>query len=78
VIALALQRAAIALHPTRARLATALRIACELRCAAGDGSYLALALDPQRPLVTADLRLVRASRGDRAGRLAMLVVPLGA
>jgi predicted nucleic acid-binding protein len=76
VIALALQSAAITLHPTRGLLATAMKIACELGCAAYDCFYLALAQQLRQPLVTADLRLVHAIRADRAGRFGTLVVPL--
>jgi predicted nucleic acid-binding protein len=76
VIALALERAAITLHPARARLATAMKLACELGCTAYDCFYLALAQELQQPLVTADLRLVSRARADRAARFAMLLVPL--
>jgi predicted nucleic acid-binding protein len=76
VIALALEAAAIALHPTRAHLAKATRIACELGCPAYDCFYLALAQELQQPLVTADLRLVNRVRTDSARRFAGLVVPL--
>jgi predicted nucleic acid-binding protein len=77
VIALALEGAAISLHPARAHLAQATRIACELGCPAYDCFYLALAQELQRPLVTADLRLVNRVRSERARRFAKLVVPLG-
>jgi predicted nucleic acid-binding protein len=76
VIALALQNAAITLHATRGLLATAMRIACELGCAAYDCFYLALAQELRQPLVTADLRLLRHARADRAARFAALVVAL--
>ena len=75
-IALALEGAAVALHPTRAHLAGATRIACELGCPAYDCFYLALAQGLQRPLVTADLRLADRVRTGRARRFAKLVVPL--
>jgi predicted nucleic acid-binding protein len=77
VIALALEGAAITLHPMRAHLAGATRIACELGRAAYDCFYLVLARSLEQPLVTADLRLVNAVRADRAARFAKLVVPLG-
>jgi predicted nucleic acid-binding protein len=76
VIALALERAAIKLHPTRARLATAMKLACELGCVAYDCFYLALAQELQQSLVTADLRLVGRARAGRAAGFATLVVPL--
>jgi predicted nucleic acid-binding protein len=76
VIALALQGAAIALHPTHPHLAKAMRIACELGCPAYDCFYLVLAQELQQPLVTADLRLVNRVRTDSAGRFTKLVVPL--
>ena len=76
VIALALQGAAIALHPTRGLLATAMKFACELGCAAYDCLHLALAQETQQPLVTADLRLVRRAHADRAARFATLLLPL--
>jgi predicted nucleic acid-binding protein len=76
VIALALEKAAIALHPTRARLGTAMKLACELDCTAYDCFYLALAQELQQPLVTADLRLVSRARADRVARFATLLVPL--
>ena len=76
VIALALEAAAIALHPTRAHLAKATRIACELGCPAYDCFYLALAQELRQPLVTADLRLADRVRTGRARRFAKLVVPL--
>jgi predicted nucleic acid-binding protein len=78
VIALALEGAAITIHPTRRHLAAAMRMACELGCPAYDCFYLALAQELQQPLVTADLRLVKRIRTERAGRLAALVVPLNA
>ena len=76
VIALALEAAAIALHPTRAHLAKTTRIARELGCPAYDCFYLALAQELRQPLVTADLRLVNRVRADSARRFAGLVVPL--
>jgi predicted nucleic acid-binding protein len=76
VIALALEGAAITIHPTRRHLSTAMKVACELRCPAYHCFYLALAQELQQPLVTADLRLVNRIRTERAGRLASLVVPL--
>jgi predicted nucleic acid-binding protein len=76
VIALALQGAAIALHPTRGLVAMAMKLACELGYAAYDCFYLALAQELQRPLVTADLRLVSRARADRAARFGTLLVPL--
>ena len=76
VIALALQSAAITLHPTRGLLAAAMKIACELGCAAYDCFYLALAQELEQPLVTADLRLVSRARADGAARFAALLVPL--
>jgi predicted nucleic acid-binding protein len=76
VIALALEGAAITIHPTRRHLAAATRLACELGCPAYDCFYLALAQELQQPLVTADLRLVNRIRAERAGHLAALVVPL--
>jgi len=76
VIALALQSAAITLHPTRGLLATAIKIACELGCAAYDCFDLALAQELQQPLVTADLRLVSRARADGAARFATLLLPL--
>ena len=78
VIALALEGAAIALHPTRAYLAKATKIARDLGRAAYDCFYLALALDLRQPLVTADPRLANAIRADRTGRFASLVLPLQA
>lgn len=75
-IALALEGAAISLHPTRPFLARATGIACDLKRAAYDCFYLALAQELGQPLVTADLRLVNAVRGERAKRFAKLVVPL--
>jgi predicted nucleic acid-binding protein len=76
VIALALEKAAIALHPTRTRLGPAVKLACELDCTAYDCFYLALAQELQQPLVTADLRLVSRARADRGARFATLLVPL--
>jgi predicted nucleic acid-binding protein len=76
VIALALEGAAITIHPTRRHLAAAMKVACELGCPAYDCFYLALAQELQQPLVTADLRLVNRIRTERAGRLASLIVPL--
>jgi predicted nucleic acid-binding protein len=77
VISLALEgAAAITLHATRAYLARATRIACALGCPAYDCFYLALAQDLQRPLVTADRRLVNLVRAVRAAGFATLVVPL--
>ena len=76
VVALALEKAAVALHPTRARLATVMKLACELDCTTYDCFYLALAQELQQPLVTADLRLVSRARADRAARFATLLVVL--
>lgn len=76
VIALALEGAAITIHPTRGHLTTATKLACDLGCPAYDCFYLALAQELQQPLVTADLRLVNRIRADRAGRFASLVLPL--
>jgi predicted nucleic acid-binding protein len=73
VIALALEGAAITLHPTRPYLASATRIACELGRAAYDCFYLALSETLRQPLVTADMRLVGAVR---AVRFSKYVLPL--
>jgi predicted nucleic acid-binding protein len=75
-IALALEGAVITLHSTRPHLANATRFACDLGRAAYDCFYLALAENLRQPLVTADLRLVRAVRAAGASRFAELVVPL--
>lgn len=75
-IALALEGAVITLHSTRAYLASATRIACQLGRAAYDCFYLALAERLQQPLVTADMRLVHVIRADRTKRFAQHVVPL--
>jgi predicted nucleic acid-binding protein len=74
-IALALEGAAVTLHPTRPYLANATKIACQLGRAAYDRFYLALTEKLRQPLVTADMRLVNALRRD-SGRFADLVVPL--
>ena len=73
LIALALEGAAITLHPTLPHLASTTRLACDLGRAAYDCFYLALTERLRQPLVTADMRLVRAVR---ASRFAKRVVPL--
>lgn len=63
-----LQRATVELAPTRPFMVDALNIAHALDHPAYDGFYLALAMNRQIPLITADVRLVQrvAERGPAA------------
>jgi predicted nucleic acid-binding protein len=78
VITLALEGAAITLHPTRPYIVSTPRIACDLGRAAYDCFYLALADRLRQPLVTANMRLVHAVRTSRFARLVVPLSELGA
>lgn len=56
----ALPRLGLKLHPTEPLAAAALLLACEKAVSAYDASYVVLARSLRLPLVTADLKLVRA------------------
>ncbi len=75
-MAAALERAEIALYPTRRHWQAAVTAACALRHPAYDCIYLCLAEELARPLITADARLVRTVRTSAPARFGDLVVPL--
>jgi predicted nucleic acid-binding protein len=62
----ALRTAPIRLVPAERHLETAVALATQLRQSLHDCLYLALALNEQAPLVTADQRFVHAIRRHRA------------
>ena len=74
--AAALEAAEVELHSTCAYLALATRMAVTLNHPAYDCFYLALAEALDRPLVTADRRLVGVVRADPQARFADRIVPL--
>ncbi len=75
-MAAALERADIALHPTRPFWRAAVAAACAVRHPAYDCVYLCLAEALAQPLVTTDKRLVDVVRAASPARFADLVVLL--
>lgn len=72
----AIERVDIELVPMRLLLAESVKLAIEIDHPAYDCIYLAVALQRDLPLVTADARLVTALRESRDERLAKLVLSL--